>query len=120
MEERLKEDKPPGVPDQTPKARDASIPSPDWDQLMADIGDGNAFPLNPDLSNTQLPLPDGEFVSDELIGLGLFEQLPSYAIIEDLYAFYDLRHTSLLTATGRICILKSCTTLSPCCTDLDI
>lgn len=87
MEDLFKEDKPPAALDQPPKARGAPIPSPDWDQLMADIDDSNTFPLNSDLSNNQLPLPDAEFVSDELIRLGLFEQLPPYPIIEDLYAF---------------------------------
>jgi hypothetical protein len=45
VEEILKEDKTPAAQDQTPKARGASIPSPDWDQLMEDIKDYLKIPV---------------------------------------------------------------------------
>lgn len=51
---------------------------------MTDIDGLDDIYLQADMPNSQLPLPEEEFAPNELIGLGQFEQLPPYSLIEVL------------------------------------
>jgi hypothetical protein len=56
----------------------------DWDQIMADALDNNVDPLGGSMLDSGLGLTPEDFVPNKLIGLGQFEQLPPYEMMEDL------------------------------------
>ena len=57
----------------------------DWDYFISSIGDLESLPLEGSVSVAQPSSlqPEG-FAHSELTGLGLFEQLPSFQLMEDL------------------------------------
>jgi len=57
----------------------------DWDFFMSSISDLESLPLEGSVSVAQPSSLQREgFAHNELIGLGLFEQLPSFQLMEDL------------------------------------
>ncbi|KAH8799769.1 hypothetical protein F5884DRAFT_686650 [Xylogone sp. PMI_703] len=84
LEERIKDNKTMGK-DMPPYPSGSIAPQPDWNQSIEDTNH-NAF--QDDSLNNQFVPQQEEFAPNPLIGLGLFEQLPPWAVIEDLTDIY--------------------------------
>lgn len=57
----------------------------DWDSFMSSLDHVDSLPIDSSVSATQQSsLQEGDYSPTELVGLGLFEQLPSFQLMEDL------------------------------------
>ncbi|KAH8593906.1 hypothetical protein B0O99DRAFT_662465 [Bisporella sp. PMI_857] len=69
-----------------PSGENAALPA--WDHLMSSIGDLASLPEGGIGVEQSSSLQPEDFVSNELIGLGSFEQFPSSQLMDDLMGIY--------------------------------
>jgi hypothetical protein len=67
---------------QTPSSENVVVPN--LDQLMSSVRSPESFPLEGGAGVEQPSSQQVSFPPNEVIGLGLFEQLPSLQLVEDL------------------------------------